>query len=245
MNRHSVTDALSTVPNQPCSIRVAVAVNGGRVPALGRVLELFGGREAQDVGPLLERFLVVCVAQRGICGAVPAIIFALVLMVESIFIHIHRIYGEEREREKKNLHQHPRPRPVIAREIPPRLITPLLRRLARLPVRTRIVPARRILRGRRALHIEAAIGDAAVATRGLEDIRVGAGEHLGGHCAGAGARDEDARGVAAQLVDGVLDHVGDGLRVAAAVVCQGGRRRYVEAATAGFGVGVDEQEALG
>ena len=56
--RHAVADALGRVPHHLCGRGGAVAVDGLRPAGLGCVGGVLGGREAKDVGPLLELLLV-------------------------------------------------------------------------------------------------------------------------------------------------------------------------------------------
>ena len=56
--RNRVTNTLAAVANKLCGVRVTLAVDGLSVSALGYIGSSLGGRETQDVGPLLERFLV-------------------------------------------------------------------------------------------------------------------------------------------------------------------------------------------
>jgi hypothetical protein len=55
---NGVTDTCAAVTNKFCGVRVAGAVDGLRVSALGCVACSFRGGEAQNVRPLLKRLLV-------------------------------------------------------------------------------------------------------------------------------------------------------------------------------------------
>ena len=98
------------------------------------------------------------------------------------------------------------------------LVAPLLGRLDELAVCARVGPSGGILGGGGSGNREAAGGNTGVDGTGLEDVGVSGDEDVGHHGARAGADGEDPVGVSAVLVYGVLDHVGNGLAVAAAVV---------------------------
>lgn len=234
MHGNRVADAGTAVPDQLGRGRGSVAVDGLRVPLLGRVLRLLGCRQAEGVGPLLQGFLVcksglvyairkfatwaeltVGVAESVVGGAVPAISqFRSVPRGSLTFTEISRT-------ERKYVHQHPRSRPSVTRVVRAHGIAPLGGRLGDLAVGALVVPARRVLRGGRALDEEAAVRYTAVGRGGLEDVRVRARQDLRHHGARAAAGHKGAVAVAAEVLDGVVNHVGDGLAVAAAVVSQG------------------------
>ena len=125
--------------------------------------------------------------------------------------------------QQKYIHQHPGPRSIVSRIITPHSITPLLRRLRHLAVRAIVAPPRRVLCCGCALDEKATIGDTTVGRDALEHIGIGTGKDLAHHCAGGGSGGVYSIWVAAVLGDGVLDHVGNGLGVASAVVRKGCR----------------------
>lgn len=81
---------------------------------------------------------------------------------------------------------------------------------------------------------------ARVGRAGGEHLRVGGCHDVGHHGTGAGAGDEDLAGVGTVLVDGIGDHIGDGIAVASTVVGERGRRRNIPASAAVGRLGVDD-----
>jgi hypothetical protein len=109
-----------------------------------------------------------------------------------------------------------------------------------LPVRTRAIPLVRPA----GLAVEAARRSTRVWDRSLEHVRVRGGHDIGHHGARAAARDEDLARVALVRRERVVDHAGDRVAVAAAVVRQRRVRRHVPAGPGVRGFGVYDDEAL-
>lgn len=123
---------------------------------------------------------------------------------------------------------HLRPRPLVPGIHVQHDLLPLLRGRARLAAAAGVVPL--VDAPRRA--DEAARRDPRVEGHGADELRVRRGEHVGHHGARRTPRDVDPRRVRAVRLDGVEDHVGDGLGVAAAQVREGLLGRYVPAGPA-------------
>ena len=93
---------------------------------------------------------------------------------------------------------------------------------------------------------EAGMGGTGVRSTGLEDIGIRSREHVGHHSAGRATHDIDLGGVAAVLLERVLDH-GDNAGGVAGVgaVSQAAYALYVPAVAHVRGSGEDQDEALG
>ena len=101
------------------------------------------------------------------------------------------------------------------------LVSPLLGGLGELAVGALVVPSRGVLGGGRTCDVEASVGNTGVDGSGLEDVGVGSDKDVRHHGTGAGSGNENPLGVSTVLVNGVLDHVDDGLAVTTAIVLQG------------------------
>jgi len=122
--------------------------------------------------------------------------------------------------EEIGLHLHPGAGASVAGIVGPDHVAPLLSGLDVLSVGARIGPSRGILGSRGSLDEEAAVRNARVDGPRLENIGVGAHQHVGHHGPRASSDGENTVGISAILVDRVLDHVGNGLAVTAAIVRQ-------------------------
>lgn len=92
--------------------------------------------------------------------------------------------------------------------------------------------------------LEAACWDTRVGSRGNEKLWVGSGHDVGHHCTGAGASYENLAGIAVVLIQGVCDHVGDGIALTAAVVGESGLRRDIVAGALVWRLWVDDNEPI-
>lgn len=72
MHGDGVANTLAAVSNELSCRSGSVTVDGLGIASLRGVGSILLGGQAKDIGPLLERLLVVGVAERGIGGAVPA-----------------------------------------------------------------------------------------------------------------------------------------------------------------------------
>ena len=115
---------------------------------------------------------------------------------------------------------HPGTGTLVVRVVRPHHVAPLLSGLLGPASGALVVPPRRILGGGRTLNVEASVGHSRVGRAGLEDVWVSAGHDVSHHSSRAGAGDEGPVEVSAVVLDSVFDHVGDGLAVAAAIVCE-------------------------
>lgn len=118
---------------------------------------------------------------------------------------------------------------------------PLLLRLPDVAVGARRV---RTDGGRPGRSGQATRGDPGVGRSRSEEVRVRGGEGVGHHSPGRGAGDEDLGRVGAVLLDRVLDHGGENLGVAAALVGEGLGRRDVPAVEVVGGAREDGDEAV-